>query len=89
MKKLICIIPNFDFGIYCDGENVDVFGPGETGESIKKIIEDPRSVYSEIVNNGLMDDPVMYWAASAQNFEYEIIPYSEENLVAAKTKIGE
>ena len=26
MKNLICIIPNFDFGIYCDGENVDVFG---------------------------------------------------------------
>ena len=89
MKKLICIIPNFDFGIYCDGENVGVFGSGDTGQAIKKIMNDPNSNYSEIEKIGLMDDPVMHWAASAQNFEYEIFPYSKDNLVAAKIKIGE
>lgn len=89
MKKLICVIPNYDFGIYCDGKNVEVFGSGDTGEAIKKIMEDPNSDYSEIVKNGRMDDPVGHWATSSQNFEYEIIPYSQENLAMAKKKIGQ
>jgi hypothetical protein len=89
MKKLICIIPNFDFGISCDGKNVEVFGSGETGQAIKKIMNDPNSNYNEIVKNGLMDDPVMHWAESAQNFEYETVPYSQENLDMMKAKFSE
>jgi hypothetical protein len=89
MKKLIGVISNFGFGISCDGKNVEVFGSGDTAESIKKLINDPESSYSQFVKNGTMDDPVEYWITSAQNFEYETIPYSQENLDMMKAKFSE
>ncbi len=88
MKKLIGIIPNFDFGISCDGENVEVFGSGDTADQIRNLINNTDSSYSQFVANGTMDDPVEYWVTSAQNFEYETIPYSQENLDMMKAKFS-
>ena len=89
MNKLIGIIPNFNFGIACDGKNVEVFGSGDTAEQIRKLIDDKDSTYGEFVANGTMDNPVSYWITSAQNFEYETIPYSQDNLDMMKAKFSE
>ena len=60
-----------------------------TDKRIKKLIDDPESSYSQFVKNGTMEDPVEYWITSAQNFEYETIPYSQENLDMMKAKFSE
>lgn len=89
MKKLIGVIPNFNFAIFCDGENVEVIGSNDVANSIRELINDPQSMYSEFVKKGTMDDPVEYWGSSAQNFEYEPLPYSQENVDMMKAKYGE
>ncbi len=89
MKASIAIITNHDFGISCDGQNVKIFGSGETGKQIQKYIDDPKSKYNEAVKQGKMKDPVAWWVESASRFEFLTMPYSEDNLEIAKAKIGE
>lgn len=89
MKASIAIVTNHDFGISCDGENVEIFGPGETGKQIQEYINDPKSSYSSVLRRGKMTDPVRWWIESASRFEYKLMPYSKDNLEIAKAKIGE
>lgn len=89
MKASIAVITNHDFGISCDGKNVEIFGSGETGKQIQKYIDDPKSDYSNALKQGKITDPVGWWIKSASRFEYQVMSYSKDNLEIAKAKIGE
>ena len=89
MKASIAVVTNHDFGISCDGKNVEIFGAGETGKQIQKYIDDPQSDYSDALKRGKITDPVSWWIKSASRFEYQVMSYSEDNLAIAKAKIGE
>ena len=69
MKKLICLIRRFNVVISCDGKNIEVLGSEGIRDWIEELMEDPNSEYRQLVSNGTMDDPVMYWAASAEALE--------------------
>lgn len=66
MKKLICLIRGRGVAISCDGNRVEVFGNEDIRNWIEELIEDVNSEYRQLVSNGTMDDPVMYFAASIE-----------------------
>ena len=69
MKKLICLIRGRGVAISCDGKRVEVLGDEDIRNWIEELIEDANSEYRQLVSNGTMDDPVMYFAASIEALE--------------------
>ena len=69
MKKSICLIRGRGVAISCDGKRVEVLGNEDIRNWIEELIRDTNSEYRQLVGNGTMDDPVMYFAASIDALE--------------------
>lgn len=69
MKKLICLIRGRGVAISCDGKRVEVLGNEDIRNWIEELIADANSEYRQLISNGTMDDPVLYFAASIDALE--------------------